>query len=139
MDLSAADRTSLYWRHPVYEIEGQGLDLEKKALGDGGRISVVTKVTKKSNTRVRIKAVLSIGSVKHEDEGRYTCEAHLTPTAESGSGREEVKFSERDVEVTVGNGRISIFGESNHDFPQGVSILNFPLKKLRTHLIIHKS
>ena len=75
VDLSAADRTSLFWRHPVYEIPGQGTD--QKAFGDGERISVVTKVTKKSNKRVRIKATLSIASVKHEDEGRYTCEAHL--------------------------------------------------------------
>ena len=76
VDLSAADRTSLFWRHPVYEIEGQGLDGER-AFGDGGRISVATKVTKKSNRRVRIKATLSIAGVKHEDEGRYACEAHL--------------------------------------------------------------
>ena len=75
VDLSAADRTSLFWRHPVYEIPGQGTD--RKAFGDGERISVVTKVTKKSNKRVRIKATLSIANVKHEDEGRYTCEAHL--------------------------------------------------------------
>ena len=75
VDLSAADRTSLFWRHPVYEIEGQGLG--EKASGDGGRISVITKVTKKSNKRSRIKATLFIDGVRHEDEGRYTCEAHL--------------------------------------------------------------
>ena len=56
-----------------------------------------TKVTTTSNGRVKIKANLYISSVKFEDGGLYTCEAHL---ADAEGGNEVVKFAESEVEVT---------------------------------------
>ena len=55
------------------------------------------KVTKKDNGRAKIKSNLYISSVKFEDGGLYTCEAHL---ADAAGGDEVRGVAESDVEVT---------------------------------------